>query len=618
MNKIDQDTFNTELKEKASSMVTHLRYLHPDKNTLGIIYHNPRTSNTGLWVGDFSNKRNRNVTGVFEDQASLLKSVLNLDDAVYPERTLVSLNGIDPSEKTQIKERLFANDLVLRPAEVPTLSNLFVEISPVRPVDLSVTEEEKNHAKELADTIIQDTVTHGWPEPLLGDTANGIGLFYKIDLPNDPESIDLLEKGFVAAFEGYSNENAHVLVTFLPTSMVPLLGTWVRVGEDLPNRPHRKSTVISTPAEPKPISEELLRSLLMTKAAPEEELDPQTQEEPTEIISAPAVTGNTISGADILRMDVPVKSSIIVDKMIVKREITSIGSLQEYGKSVLALNLALAIGSPLTENIFGLNIITHGNCLFVNSQSLIHDIKQRISLMSRNNLAFQAGLGAIHYLSLEQNEIRLIGKNLNDESFIDTVTQSILSTDSICVFLDAFTDFVIGADPANLSKYFTRLKRIADKTDCAVVLVHKGDLNAVSTTGAAISNYVDNAFNIQLSKNNNGLLMLKCDKSRNFEKPTSIDIKMTENLTFEGNSFIDVSLPKRGPKQKIDTGLVVETLKEMGGAVNKQQVLVDRIIRDTGLSQSAIRNCIADAVELGLINEIAGLNSGREKSYQLS
>ena len=45
----------------------------------------------------------------------------------------------------------------------------------------------------------------GWPEPVVGDSGNGAPLLYRVDLPNDPESSELV-KGVLEALDfGFSD-----------------------------------------------------------------------------------------------------------------------------------------------------------------------------------------------------------------------------------------------------------------------------------------------------------------------------------------------------------------------------------------------------------------------------
>ena len=141
--------------------------------------------------------------------------------------------------------------------------------------------------------------------------------------------------------------------------------------------------------------------------------------------------------------------------------------------------------------------------------------------------------------------------------------------------------------------------------------------NVSSQVGYEIYRNVDNVFNISCSGNSTGLLTLRCEKARNFDKPEPINIEMNENLIFQK---IESKLLNNKPvrKQFIDTQTIIEALKELGGSVQKQQILIDKVVNETGVSPSTVRKLLTDAVDLGLINAMQSPTSGRDKIYQLA
>ena len=629
MTKIEKEILQLEIKEKSPLMLEILNYLFPENRTFGVVFANPKKSNLALWIGEFTEKKKRIVSGVFNDKGAVLKSVFNLDSVVFPEGTFVSLNELDPKNRTNINERLYANDLMIDDKEIRRLSNIFVNVNPVRPVNLSSTDEEKENALRIANSIKNDMVISGWPEPLVADIGNGVGLVYKIDLLNAQEGLRLIETGFEVVCEGYSSDEVDVSVVYSPCSQIPLLGTWVREGEDLPNRPHRLSSLISVPSEPKPISQEQLESLIKPAANPSTETaittsEGQTasdEEELPEIAAHFQPEGKTLSGEDIIRMEIPIESPVIIENMIVQREITSLYSSQDNGKSVLALNIALAVGSPIAESVFGFRIINHCNCLFVNTQSLVQDIKNRIFLMCTNNVALQMGIDKIHYLASLDDDIRLSEPNLLIPEFVNLIIENAIATQSKVIIYDNVADIINAESSVSIRKSLNRIKSICDKTNTAAVLVHSENMNTSSKVGNEIYQTSDNSFTIGLSKNFNGCLTLRCDKSRHNAKPGAVDIEMNSQLTFERVAPL-VSSGKPGNKQVnrsiVDTNMITSTLNDLGGVVSKQMTLIEAVAELTGASQSKIRNTITEAVDLGLIVESQNPNSKRDKIYQVA
>jgi len=86
-----------------------------------------------------------------------------------------------------------------------------------------------------------------WPEPLVGDSGNGAHLLYRVDLPNDRESLGLV-KGILEtlAFK-FSNEAVGVDTTTCNAARIwKLYGTTARKGDDTEERPHRRSGLLKT------------------------------------------------------------------------------------------------------------------------------------------------------------------------------------------------------------------------------------------------------------------------------------------------------------------------------------------------------------------------------------
>ena len=181
-------------------------------------------------------------------------------------------------------------------------------------------------------------------------------------------------------------------------------------------------------------------------------------------------------------MQLPEESPVIVQNMIVQREITSISSTQDNGKSVLAVNLALAVASSLIDDIFGYQIDKHCNSLFLNSQSIITNIRDRISKMCTNNIALQAGIERIHYLALDGHEIRIVGRKLSEAEFLDIISDNIIKSNAKVVIYDHVTDFMDSGDSVEIRKNLARIRKLTDRTNTAAVVIHSDETKCFITS----------------------------------------------------------------------------------------------------------------------------------------
>lgn len=139
---------------------------------------------------------------------------------------------------------------------------LLLDLDPRRPPDVPATDEEKGQAGVLTRFVREFLDGRGWPEPIVGDSGNGFHLDYRIDLPNDEPSRDLVKS--VLAVVQAEFENPEVAVdtkVYNASRIVKLYGTMARKGPDTPDRPHRRSCIISAPDRAVAVSPEHLRDL---------------------------------------------------------------------------------------------------------------------------------------------------------------------------------------------------------------------------------------------------------------------------------------------------------------------------------------------------------------------
>jgi hypothetical protein len=130
---------------------------------------------------------------------------------------------------------------------------LLIDCDPVRPAGVSSTEAEMREALELADRIAMELGEQGWPDPIRTMSGNGAGLYYRIELPNDDESTDLVKRVLKALHQRYTSEHVHIdQSVFNAARITKVAGTFVRKGSDFRpeteptenHRPHRRSWFI--------------------------------------------------------------------------------------------------------------------------------------------------------------------------------------------------------------------------------------------------------------------------------------------------------------------------------------------------------------------------------------
>lgn len=219
----------------------------PDKNTTEIL----RAVQALRWPGEVAEIRafsNRGTTsGYFDDFRELARCAAELDDKGY--QVYVTLNpGLptllarsDNRVKTHLRATTTDADIVKR-------TWLPIDLDPVRPSGISASEAEKRIATERANEIKGYLANRGWLDPLEADSGNGFHLLYRVDLPNDPESLELV-KGVLTALDFMFSDDAVSVDTGVTNAarIWKLYGTMARKGDSTIDRPHRRSRLLRVP-----------------------------------------------------------------------------------------------------------------------------------------------------------------------------------------------------------------------------------------------------------------------------------------------------------------------------------------------------------------------------------
>lgn len=143
-----------------------------------------------------------------------------------------NLNPIQPTAERASKKTVLSRRWFL------------IDVDTIRPKEVSATEAEKAKCGETAGAILEHLMGQGWPAPVMVDSGNGWHLLYRIDLPNDSLSQQILKAAIYALGERFDNEHAVVdRSTHDAPRISKLPGTMARKGPDLPDRPHRMARI---------------------------------------------------------------------------------------------------------------------------------------------------------------------------------------------------------------------------------------------------------------------------------------------------------------------------------------------------------------------------------------
>ena len=162
----------------------------------------------------------------------------------------VVLNPVNPALLARAANhlRVVRKEPLTTDADVLERRWLLVDIDPIRPSGISATDAEHNLALAKARLIYDTLAKDGWPRPALVDSGNGAHLLYPIQLPNNPESTDLVRQALAALAFRFDDSSVTVDTgVYNASRLTKLPGTVARKGDNLPERPHRTATVLSVP-----------------------------------------------------------------------------------------------------------------------------------------------------------------------------------------------------------------------------------------------------------------------------------------------------------------------------------------------------------------------------------
>ena len=158
--------------------------------------------------------------------------------------------------------RLQDSMLATRGDDIESRHWFLIDFDPVRKKDTNSTDEEHSAAIERSWECRRFLAELGFPGPIHADSGNGAHLSYRIDLPNNDESRDLIKRCLGALASKFSDTRVKVdPVTFNAARVWKLYGTQARKGEPTADRPHRLSSIIEAPGAVECVPLELLKKL---------------------------------------------------------------------------------------------------------------------------------------------------------------------------------------------------------------------------------------------------------------------------------------------------------------------------------------------------------------------
>lgn len=125
-----------------------------------------------------------------------------------------------------------------------------IDIDCEKPSDTNSTDEEKESAKQVVNSVYKFLRDEGFEPPVICDSANGWHLLYKQAMRATPENTEIMKRFLQVLDMYFSTDKIKIDVsTFNNSRICKLYGTVSRKGSDTVDRPQRLSGFVRVPRE---------------------------------------------------------------------------------------------------------------------------------------------------------------------------------------------------------------------------------------------------------------------------------------------------------------------------------------------------------------------------------
>ncbi len=186
------------------------------------------------------------VSGYFDDFGALATAIQEWSGAEGVEAVYFTLNPVNPILLSRATNRVkrFAQ-LTTSDSDILKRRWLLLDFDPVRPSGISSSDVEKQAAREKARAVRGYLRELQWPEPLAADSGNGYHLLYRIDLPNDPPSTELVKRILVTLATKFNDDIVKIDTSvFNAARICKAYGSVAAKGDSTNDRPHRLAHIL--------------------------------------------------------------------------------------------------------------------------------------------------------------------------------------------------------------------------------------------------------------------------------------------------------------------------------------------------------------------------------------
>lgn len=193
-------------------------------------------------VRAFEYDSNRIQSGYFTDRFICQKLVNQLERRTKCSGIYVTLNRIHPGLIARNPNQITKAGNTTSDKDVIASRWLLIDADPVRPANISSTEDDLCAAKDVQLAII-DWISSQWPHVTMLPACSGNGYHVLVHTPSAGLQDFVDQKDLLKTLDGLFSTKTVKIDTAVatPARITKLYGTWARKGRDTPERPHRQS-----------------------------------------------------------------------------------------------------------------------------------------------------------------------------------------------------------------------------------------------------------------------------------------------------------------------------------------------------------------------------------------
>ncbi len=209
------------------------------------------------------------ILGKFQ-YSGYFKSVDKMIDAIKPycelddEQIYFTLNEINEAcyGRQQCEKIVKSPKATTADGDITRRRWLLIDFDPKRATGVNSSDEELELAHKKAQNVFIYLRRCGFADPVICISGNGWHLLFRIDLPNDNETTELL-KSFLQSLSVMFTDNDVEIdeKVFNAGRICKLYGTTAKKGANLDNRPWREAMIVYVPDEIKTVTIEQIKSV---------------------------------------------------------------------------------------------------------------------------------------------------------------------------------------------------------------------------------------------------------------------------------------------------------------------------------------------------------------------